>query len=231
MMIGILQPSYLPWLGYFEQISRADVFVFYDDVQFEKGSFRNRNRIKTPSGPFWLTVPVLTRNRGPQLINDVVIDHKTGWGDRHVKTITQYYSRARYFNRYADDIFGVILKSFNFLSELNTELTLCLMKALGINTPTIRSSELGITGERTERIIKIVEHLNGNAFYEGAAGRAYLDPAVFARRGIRLLFQDYRHPSYTQFFGDFTPFLSVIDLIFHHGPESLEILSAKQDPV
>ncbi len=224
MIVGILQPGYLPWLGYFEQMALSDVFVFYDDVQYEKGSWRNRNRIKTSSGPAWLTVPVLTKKRGAQLIKDVEINPAVSWAKKHVKTLEQNYSRAPYFAACSEGLFAILNKPWKYLADLDIAVTLWFSETLGLETRTMRSSELPVSGTQTGRLIRIVKHLGGDTFYEGAAGKDYIDPAEFRAGGVTVRFQDYKHPAYSQGPGDFLPYMSVADLLFHHGPDSLNIL-------
>lgn len=226
--VGILQPSYLPWLGYFEQIFRADVFVFYDDVQFEKGSWRNRNRIKTPQGAHWLTVPVLTKGQDFPPINEVRVNNAEPWQKKHLRTLAQYYSKAPHYQALAPALAGIIDQPWERLSELNIALIRHFMELLGITTPLLRSSELGIPGSGAPRLVEMLAHLGGDVFYEGAAGRDYIDDALFAARGMRVEYQDYRHPVYGQLHGDFVPYLSVVDLLFNHGPNSLSILTGSQ---
>jgi len=222
--VGILQPGYLPWLGFFEQLYRSDIFVIYDDVQFEKGSWRNRNRIKTPQGIQWLTVPVLKGRQGFQIIKDVRINNSVPWQKKHIKSIRQNYSKAVHFDYYTDELFGIIGKHFDFLLNLNIELIDWFCKMLGIQTKTILSSELYMQGNGIERLIRIIKHLGGDTFYEGSAGRNYIDVNTFENSDIKVQFQDYKHPVYYQLYGDFIPYLSIIDLLFNHGPETLNII-------
>ena len=224
MKAGILQPSYLPWLGYLEQMARTDVFVCYDDVQFEKGSWRNRNRIKSAIGIQWLTVPVLTKNLGQQALCEVVINDRVNWQQKHIRTITQNYRRAPYFDQYADLIFEIIGRPWRYLVDLNLTLLAWLQATLEIETVTYRSSEIGIPGHGTQRLIAILNHLGAETFYEGQAGKNYINEVDFRRAGLRLKYQDYQHPSYPQMHGDFVPYLSVIDLLFNVGPHSLNII-------
>lgn len=223
--IGILQPSYLPWLGYFEQIARSDVFVLYDDVQFEKGSWRNRNRIKTPKGPMWLTVPVLTKGRGPQSIYSVQINNAQPWGQKHLRSIVQHYARAPHFQAYSGQLLALIGGVWDSLCDLNIALIRHLAQALGITTRFVLASELDAPGSGTSRLVDIVERLGGSVLYEGAAGRQYIEEDLFAARGLRIEYQDYQHPRYEQLHGEFLPYLSVVDLLFNHGPDSLAILT------
>jgi hypothetical protein len=222
--VGILQPGYLPWLGFFEQICRCDVFVLYDDVQFERGSWRNRNRIKTPSGPHWLTVPVLRKGEGFCLIKDVVINSSVPWQKKHIKAIAQHYSKAPFFGHYAEGLFDILNRPWRFLIDLDVELIYWLVTELSIETPIVLSSDLGIPGDNVQRLIGIIHSLGGNHFYEGSAGKNYIDVRLFEKEGIFVTFQEYGHPRYPQLYGDFMSHLSIIDLLFNCGPESLHIL-------
>jgi hypothetical protein len=222
MIVGILQPSYLPWLGFFEQIRKSDIFVLYDDVQFEKGSWRNRNKIKTHQGVQWLTIPV--KKNGVQLIKDVRIDYSVPWKEKHIKTIKQNYSKAKYFNQYSESLFNIIRTDNQSLSFLCEQIIRLICSILKIDTEIICSSELNLKGKGTERLIRIIKHLDGDVFYEGAAGRNYIDIQYFSNNGVHIIFQDYMHPVYNQLYGEFIPFLSIIDLIFNHGEKSLELI-------
>jgi hypothetical protein len=223
-VIGILQPGYLPWLGFFEQLYRSDVFVIYDDVQYDKNSWRNRNRIKTPHGPKWLTVPVLTKGLKSPLIKDISINTNIFWQKKHIKTLKQNYSKAPYFNRYSEYLFKLLDRPWKKLLDLNLELLFWIAEELGVSTPIILSSELGCPGSRINRLIGIIKTLRGSHFYEGSAGKSYIDINVFNEAGIDILFQDYRHPIYPQQYGKFESYLSIIDLMFNCGPKSLDIL-------
>lgn len=220
----ILQPSYLPWLGYFAQFHRCDVFVVYDDVQYDKHSWRNRNRIKTPNGALWLTVPVLTRGQDKPSNREVKIDNATAWRRKHLQTIQQYYGKAPYFNDYVDLFARVYAREWTFLIDLNIELFHQLCAVLGLQRQIVLSSELNVKGDPVERLIDICKTLHCTHFFEGAAGRDYIDTERFVAAGIELEFQDYKHPTYNQLHGEFVPYLSVVDLLFNKGKESLEVL-------
>lgn len=226
-IIGILQPSYLPWLGCFEQMHAADVFVFYDDVQFEKGSWRNRNRVKTPQGPTWLTVPVL-KPGGDQSILDVRINPVVPWAKKHARTLQINYAKAPYTDRYLPELTDLLDRGWTDLCGLNLATSRWLADRFGIRTEFVRSSELGIPGRRTERLIRLIRELGGDVFYEGAAGRSYINPQEFADQGIEVRFQDYRHPEYRQLHGAFISHLSAVDLLLNHGPSSLNILTGNE---
>jgi hypothetical protein len=201
--VGILQPGYLPWLGFFEQLYRSHIFVLYDDVQFEKGSWRNRNRIKTPQGPQWLTVPVVLKGKGFCLIKDVTINSGEPWARKHMKSLRQNYGKAPFFEHYADPLFHILQKGWKYLVDLDVELIHWLKEVLRISTPVVLSSDLAVPGRGSQRLVDIVLSLEGNHFYEGQAGKNYIEDALFERSGIQVTYQEYRHPRYPQVFGDF----------------------------
>ena len=223
--VGILQPGYLPWIGFFDQIYRADIFVIYDDVQYDKGGWRNRNRIKTATGTQWLTVPVLLNKKQKPLINEVQINNSVNWQDKHIKSITQNYSKAPYFGEYSNALFSIIRSSKTLLFDLDMELIRWLCELFSIDTEIRLSSDLNIKGTRSERLIRIIKSLGGSLFYEGAAGKNYINPDDFQSEGIDLNFQNFVHPIYPQQHGKFISHLSIIDLLFNCGPEGLSILT------
>lgn len=225
--VVILQPSYLPWLGYFEQLVYADVFVFYDDVQYDKHGWRNRNRIKTPQGPQWLTVPVLTRGRTGETIHAARIDNRGPWARKHLAALQTYYARAPFFQLLRAELELELLRGWESLAELDEALIRGLNRLLGIATPLYRASELGIQGGQTERLVRICQHFEADRYFTGGAARCYLDTAQFERAGIAVEFQEYRHPVYRQLHGDFLSHLSVVDLIANEGATSLPILCTK----
>ncbi len=221
----ILQPSYLPWLGYFAQLYRSDVFVYYDDVQYDKHSWRNRNRVKTAQGAQWLTVPVLTHGKNKPLICDVEIDNRTDWRKKHLATIKQSYARAAHYRDHIAAFEELYARPYGRLLELNLAMMTGLCEMLGLRREMRLSSELGCEGGQCGRLIALCRAVGADVFYEGASGKDYIDGAEFADAGVRLEYQDYKHPTYEQLHGDFVPYLSVIDLLFNCGPRSMEILS------
>lgn len=226
MRIGILQPGYLPWLGFFEQMYKSDVFVIYEDVQYDKHGWRNRNRIKTANGVQWLTVPILVKFEEHPLISEVEVDNKQNWRKKHLSAIQQSYSKAPFYKEYADIFEEAYSRDWEYLIDIDMYFITKLSECLGMGSKKIiRSSTLDATGDRVERLVNICKMFKADTFYEGAAGRNYLDEKHFAGHGIRLEFQDYKHPVYNQLYGDFVPYLSVIDLLFNHGEESLAILT------
>jgi hypothetical protein len=222
--IGILQPGYLPWLGFFEQLYRSDIFVIYDDVQYDKHSWRNRNRIKTPTGPIWLTVPVLTRGKSGQLVSETLIDNRSHWGEKHLKALQANYARAPFFKEYYPVLGSVLSTPQERLADLDAALIQKIAGLLNLKTEIIRSSQLNIQGDKINRLISLCRHFGAGVFYEGKAGEDYIEPREFGKNGIRVEFQNYQHPVYRQLHGEFVSHLSIADLLFNHGPESLKIL-------
>jgi len=238
MRIGALQPGYLPWLGFFDQIARCDLFVLYDDLPYARRSWRNRNRIKTPQGTMWLTVPVVNQGLTRKRIREVEISEHQNWRNRHWRAIEQNYSRAPHFGAHAKFFEELYARPWRLLADLDREIISYLLGTLGIDTRVIFSSNEGLetdflgssggTANSTERIGFLCERLGADRFLEGTLGRAFLEPDRLAARGITLEFHDYVHPRYRQLFGPFVPYLSVIDLLMNHGEESLAILTGQK---
>lgn len=232
MRIAVLQPGYLPWLGFFEQMARVDRFVIYDDVQYDRGGWRNRNRVKTARGVRWLTVPVHAPYRDAARVMDVRIDNRTDWRRKHLLTLLQSYARAPHLARYAGLLEETYARTWESLVELDLHLVGSLAALLGIDPgKMVRASTLGVAGEREERLLGICARLGADAFYEGAAGRGYLDAGRFAAAGVRLEYQEYRHPVYPQLHGDFVSHLSVVDLLFNCGDDSRAFLLGEKGEV
>lgn len=227
MIIGILQPGYLPWLGFFEQMHRSDVFVFYDDVQYDKEGWRNRNRIKTANGIQWLTVPVYMEFEKHLPINEIKIDNTKNWKKKHLYSIIQNYSKAPFFAKYISIFQEAYDKEWEFLVDINMYLIVKLANCLGMGNKTLlRSSTLNITGDRIGRLIKICKFFGADIFYEGMSGKNYIDEAFFVNQGIKVEYQNFNHPIYNQLYGEFIPYLSIVDLIFNTGDKSLSILTS-----
>lgn len=224
LRIAVLQPSYLPWLGYFDQIARVDAFVFYDDVQYDKNGWRNRNRIRTAEGWQWLTVPVALTGSFGAPISEVEIVPGAPWARKHLAALAQWYSRTPWFDRYFPLLEEALSRPWERLAELDVHLTVELCRALGLPAVFYRSSELGVGGERSERLLRLCEHFGAREYLTGDAARDYLDVPSFEARGIEVHFQEYRHPTYPQRYEPFVSHLSVVDLLFNCGEESLSTL-------
>lgn len=222
----VLQPGYLPWLGFFDQLRRSDVFVYYDDVQFDKHGWRNRNRIKAPSGePHWLTVPVRHKGLGFPRIVDVEIDNRTPWARKHVGTLRQFYADAPFLSRYLPELAEVLERRWERLVDLDLAVVDLIRRWLGMDRKILRSSELGVSGERSERLLALCRHVGADRYVSGDAARTYLDTALFERDGVDIVWHRYRHPVYRQQHGPFVPYLSIVDLLFNCGDESGAILA------
>lgn len=226
--IAVLQPGYLPWLGFFDQMAQSQVFVIYDDVQYDKHGWRNRNRIRTASGIEWLTVPVLAKGRSGQKIKEVQINNKVSWREKHLKTIHQHYKKSPFLNLYFPKFKEILCKDWDLLLSLDMAVINAIVEFLGIKTKILFSSQIGIDGIQTERLIKICKSLHAQIYLTGDKARDYLDEMQFKREGLLVTWHQYQHPIYTQCYEPFVPYLSVIDLLFNHGTESLDILSGRR---
>ena len=224
MRVAILQPSYLPWLGFFEQMHRSDQFILYDDVQFTRRDWRNRNRVRVLEGSVWLTVPVIQKNKYDQSLLETKIDNSTSWKRKHLETIRCHYSKTPFFDMYFPWCEKVFNSDWNFLLDLSLETIQYLKGELKINTPLLRSSELGDSGNKTERLISICKQLGATQYLSGDSARNYISEKDFSDQGIELEYQEYQHPEYPQRYKGFVPFLSTIDLLFNCGDKSMEFL-------
>jgi len=233
MIVSIHQPAYLPWLGYFHKLALSDVFVVLDKTQFEKNSFINRNKIKTAQGWMWLTVPVETAGKFKNnMLTETKIINRVPWAKKHWKSIELNYSKAPFFNEYADEIKEFYKKEWTYLTDLCYEMLKYFVKTLGITTTLVLSSEMkNVEGFKTDLVINICKELGATTYISGVMGRDYLNEEKFRNENIKLVYQNYKHPRYTQLFGKFEPYMSIIDLLFNYGPESLNIIMATQETV
>jgi hypothetical protein len=231
MIVSINQPSYLPWLGYFQRIAASDVHVVLDHVQFEKNSFTNRNRIRTPQGWVWLSVPVLTSGRSAQKIQEVMIDNRVAWCRKHWRTMLQNYGKAPFFNEYGPFFEDMYAQRWEQLVPLIDRGTEFLLQQLYIETKIIRSSTLDVYGEKSDLVLQICQTLGADTYLSGKLGRDYLDESSFREAGIEIIYQDYKHPVYHQRYEPFESNMSTVDLLFNCGLRSSEIALSCQDPV
>ena len=231
-VVGALQPAYLPWIGFFDQVYHADIFLLYDDLVYARKTWRNRNRIKGPGGAQWLTVPVLYRSGAK--INEIRIDPHSDWRSVHWRTLEHCYRRAPFFARYREEVCGIYRHEWESLCDLNVCLIRFLLDAFGIPTKTVLSSELGLEegfqavpareAPSTRRIVYLMKRLGAGRFLEGEAGKNYIRREILEEAGIEIAYQEYRHTPYPQLYGAFVPYLSAIDLLFNCGPKSLETI-------
>lgn len=213
----------MPWLGYFDKMDRAGCFVLLDNVQYKRREWQNRNRIKTPQGVQWLTVPVSGEYLA--LISEVRVEPGEGWRRKHWETLRHAYHRAPGWEGAAASLEVFCTSLRELLSEVNGASILWLREQLGINTPLRWASELeGLSEDPTGRLVDICRVVGAEAYLSGVDGAKYMDLDQFAAAGIEVIFQHYEHPAYPQLFGEFASHLSALDLVLNCGSQSLEIL-------
>lgn len=226
MRVGIIQSNYVPWRGYFDFISSSDLFIFHDDLQYTKGDWRNRNRIKSVSGPIWLTVPV-RYNKTAQLICDTEIDYSTDWRRLHLNRLAENYRKAPFVDCAHDLLRSSLAPGDRTISELNIRLIRAICAFLEIGTPMHLSTEFTASGSKTEKVISLLRQVGAAIYLSGPAAKAYLDETRFAECGIGLEYKSYDYAPYPQLWGGFDGALSVLDLIANVGPSSREYLTSR----
>lgn len=219
--IAIVQSNYIPWKGYFDLISYVDEFIFYDEVQYTKNDWRNRNKIKTPNGETWLTIPVgINLN---QKISETKVPQ--GWQKKHLKSIEYSYSKAKNFNEIYQFLDEIYTQKYYSLSELNITFIKRISNYLGIDTIFNTSKNFNIYGNKNEKLICLCKETNANCYVSGPSARAYLDINLFKRNNILVEWFDYSgYKEYDQLWGDFTHHVSILDLIFNHGKNSKKFM-------
>lgn len=230
MRVGVIQSSFIPWRGYFDFIATVDIFVFLDDTQYSKNSWRNRNRIKTPGGTQWITVPV-RQERLNQLISETYIDNSAPWLRKHLGAWQVNYARAPYFDVVMEILSGLNGSKDETISELNIRLIRRICEYLQITTPTLFSGELALTGSKTERLIDLLKKLNATTYLSGPSADVYLDKDAFRRNGIGLEYKSYDYEPYPQLWGPFEGAVTVLDLIANRGPQARESIRSKSPDV
>ncbi len=216
----VLQPSFLPWRGVFHLIQRADVFVFYDDVQYDKHGWRNRNRIKTAAGTQWLTVPVLAKgNVDTGLpINEVRLGRTENWPRKHLASLRQSYKKAPFFDKYWPLVESFYANTPETLADFTIDTTKQLAQALGLaKTKFLRSSELQVVGVRNDRLLSLLQKVGATHYISGPSAQSYIDANAFAAAQISLEYQVYDYPEYVQLYPPYDPQVSVLDLLFMKG--------------
>lgn len=230
MIVAIHQPHYLPWLRYLHKAACADAFVLLDDAQFTKNDWQNRTRIKGSRGPETLTVPV--RFRLGESIASTLVATEHPWRRKHTKALVQHYSRSPFFGSLGTPLLELLGRPWERLGELAEATVRFACEALGLDTRLVRASELGVPGAGTERLVAICKALGADAYLAGAYSvKQYLKVDAFRREGVALLVQDWQPPVYPQRYpkAGFAPDLSIIDLLFNCGPDSLKILLGGRD--
>jgi WbqC-like protein family len=225
MRIAILQSCYIPWKGYFDLINSVDEFVLFDDVQFTRRDWRNRNRIKTPAGPAWLTIPVHSKGHYLAPINQIVVSDES-WAARHWRTLTRSYARAPYFRTYADTFERLYLECRETrLSAINYAWITAICEILDIRTRLTRSMEYELVDGKTERLVQICRQAGATTYLSGPAARSYIQPEIFQAAGVELSYFSYQgYPEYAQLFPPFDHFVSILDLLFNEGPRATRFM-------
>jgi hypothetical protein len=227
MIVSIHQPNYLPWMGFFDKIARSDVFVIFDNVQFPRGKqhFGHRNLIKTDREPKWLTVPLNGKSE-LKSFNEIEINYN-GWSDNHLNLIKNFYRKSKYFNVYYGDLESILKVNYKTLSELNSALIKYFLNVMDIKTQVVFCSEIcpnEVSGG--DRIIYLLKKLNATKYISGTGpgSMRYINEQEFKDNNIELVWQHYTHPKYTQLYGDFKPYMCILDLLFNEGTNSKNII-------
>ena len=218
MKIAIHQPDYIPWLGYFYKMYLSDVFVFLDDSQFQKNYLNNRNKIKTPQGWTYLTIPVEKKDGLSTNINETRTKDELKWKEKHLKTLEMNYKKCPYYDEIFPEIKGLIEKEYNNLAELNEALIIYIATKFGILPEiVVASSTLGVKSSKEERVLDICKMFNADEYLSGNGAKNYQKEEDFTTKGIKLTYIDYKPIEYNQRFGEFIEGMSVLDYIFNNG--------------
>ena len=222
MKIAIHQPNYLPWIGYFDKLDQVDKFVLLDTAIHSKSEFINRNKIKTPQGSLWLTVPLKNKEKP---INELQIASYLNWQSSHWKAIESNYKKSAFWKTYCDGFQKIYGVKWENMATLNNTLIKYIKGLLNIKTEILLESDFQLDfGKGTSRNMNIVNYLGGDIYVSGVGARSYNDESEFNKNDIELVYQDFQHPVYPQRWGNFQPNLSIIDMLFNCGPETMEII-------
>lgn len=218
MIVTAHQPAYLPWLGYIHKIALSDIFVILDDVQFEKNSFTNRNKIYSTQGELMLTVPIQMKGHIGKPIKEIRISNLENWRKKHLITILQSYRKAPFFDYYAPWLESIYSKEWDFLIDLTNEILFFLIKEMNIKTKIIRQSDTGINSQKQDLVFDLCKFTKADIYISGALGKDYIDVTPFKQAQIDVYFQNYQHPIYPQAGKlGFIPKLGIIDLFMNVG--------------
>lgn len=226
--VAILQSNYIPWKGYFDLIRRSDLFILYDDMQYTRRDWRNRNIIKTPQGPAWLTIPVQVKGRYIQPIREVQISDPS-WERTHWQTLAHNYARAPFWAFYRERLESLYLDCREtHLSRINHRFLAALCEWLGIRTPIHWSMDYALAPGKTERLLDLCRQAGATRYLSGPAARDYLDASLFNQAGIEVEWMDYAgYPEYPQLHGPFEHKVSALDLLLNTGPDAPAYLSRR----
>ena len=219
-IVSIHQPNYLPYLGFFDKMNKSDIFVIYDDAQFNKRDFQHRNRIRIPEGSKWLSVPVEKKIKPINKIkikNEIKISNKL-WSKYHYYEISNHYKNTPFFQDYSDRLKKIYENNYEYLFSINNEIIKFLHESFGIDTKIRYSSELNIKSSSSQKNYDIVKAVGGDCYLSGPDGVKYLDESIFD--DVKIKYQDFLHPHYKQKYDKFEPYMSAIDALFNIGPNA-----------
>jgi hypothetical protein len=228
--ISIIQPSFLPWRGYFQIIAQSSFFLFFDDVQYDRRGWRNRNQIKSAQGPLWITVPVQSKGKYDQAIKDTLILNDGKWSQKMLGSIRGSYARAPFFDQYFPWLQSRLTQGHENLCELDILLTEDICKELGLATTLLRTSRSEVAPDigKIERLVALCKKYEGDRYLSGPSAKEYIgDSDLFEKAGIQLEYAKYEMPQYPQAHGEFSPHVSIIDLLFNCGSEAKHFLGLK----
>jgi len=225
MKAVIMQPSYLSWLGFFDLMDQSDIFVFLDHIQYTKRSWQQRNKIKTPQGELWLTIPIKSKGKYEQKISETLINDSNNWKDKHLQSIKMNYAKSKFFDKYFNEIEKVYKKNTEKLTDITIPLILIIKDILGIKSKIIFSSNLNPQGNKSKLLYDICKKISADEYLSPIGSKNYIDEDdQFTPNNIKLKYQNFEHPIYNQLWGNFISHLSIIDLIFNEGEKSLDII-------
>jgi hypothetical protein len=228
--VAIMQPTYLPWSGYFGLMQSVDVFVLLDSVQFARRSWQQRNQIKTANGAQWLSVPVLSKGKRDQLICEVELDKSSGFAATHRRSIEMSYAKTPHFKQYADTLLHLLDNSSLLLADMTIALILQLKAQLGIETRVMRASELDGSGTKADLLVSLCKQIGATAYLSPPGSKDYLDESdAFEKIGVPVQYYEFKHPEYPQPFGKFLPYMSIIDMLFNCGERSSALIQGASE--
>lgn len=225
-VVTIHQPEFIPWLGFFNKVYQSDILVILDNVKFKKGHFENRNKVRniSESGWTWLNIPVITTGKSEQEIKDVIIEDRSNWKNKILKTIKYSYSSTQYF----DEVFVLIEESLNQdskkLIDINIAFIKNILNYLSIHKKFILQSELDINSTKSQLLVDILNKTNADIYLSGKSGKEYLEMKTFEKNNIKVVFQNFEHPRYDQLHGEFISHMSILDILFNYGKSSINLI-------
>lgn len=228
--VAIMQPTYLPWSGYFGLMQAVDVFILLDSVQFARRSWQQRNQFKTANGVRWLSVPVRSKGKRDQLICEVELDKSTGFATTHRRSIELSYGKTPYFSQYANNLLPLLNNGSPLLADMTIALIQQLKAQLGIETRVLRASNLSGSGAKADLLASLCRQVGATAYISPPGSKEYLDESdAFEQLGVPVRYFEFKHPEYPQPFGKFIPNMSIIDLLFNCGDRSLELIKGASE--